>query len=119
MSLLATICLLYIPLHKTLYLSHTPTKSEIGIIIDSILKYYLHTLSISQSVDYTLHKLRVIQPYINLKTVQLHTTTLILSRLDLYYSVFHLTPFSLNKNFKNSRMMKNLKNSTDSPLLHE
>ena len=112
-----------------------PQNQKSCFLIDSKLKFDLHTLSISQSINYTLHNSRVIRPYINLKTAPLLATSLLLSRLDYCNSAFHLAPFSLIKtlqklqndamrlfnlpNYSRQRIYQLRKNSTGSPLLHE
>ena len=86
-----------IPTFNTIYIPYSNKLRKVDIIIDSKLKFYLHTFSISQSINYTLHNLRTIIHFINLNTAQLLATSLILPRLDyINLSSLQLKAFSIH-----------------------
>ena len=51
---------------------------NIGILIDPTLQFHIQTKSLSQSINYLLHNLRTIRPFISFNTAKLIATSLIL-----------------------------------------
>ena len=49
-----------------------------GILIDPTLQFYIHTKLLSHSINYLLHNLRKIRPFIICNTAKLISTSLIL-----------------------------------------
>ena len=62
-------------------ISYANKIKNLGILIDPTLQFHIQTKSLSQSINYILHNLRTIRPFINLNTAKLLTTSLILTSL--------------------------------------
>ena len=93
---------------NNLSISYANKIKNLGILILPILQFHIHTKSLSQSINYTLHNLRTIRPFINFNTAKLLATPLILPRLDYCnYCIYISSQSIINKlqRFKNSAII--------------
>ena len=66
---------------NNLSISYANKVKILGILIDPTLQFHIQTKSLSQSINYILHNLRTIRPFINFNTTKLLATSLILPAL--------------------------------------
>ena len=90
-----TFTTIFLPLQITinnLSICYANKVTNVGILIDTKLQFHIQTKSLSQSINYMLHNLRTIRPFINCNTEKLIATYLILPAL------ITVTPVSMPPN---------------------
>ena len=80
---------------NNLSISYANKIKNLGILIDPTLQFNIQTKSLSQSINYILHNLRTIRPFINFNTAKLLATSLILPRLDYCNSCLYASSQSI------------------------
>ena len=80
---------------NNLSISYANKIKNLGILIDPTLQFNIQTKSLSQSINYILHNLRTIRPFINFNTAKLLATSFILPRLDYCNSCLYASSQSI------------------------